>query len=90
MTEPTTQTPATDESYPHGHATPAGEGQPPFMTLVEGLASAGVRFGLTLGKIGLQQASKTLESTAGFLGEVAGRLEKAGEKIHKPEEAPKA
>ncbi len=90
MTE-TTTTPSntSSDSYPHGHATPAGEGQAPFMNLVEGLAQAGLRFGLTLGKIGLQQASKTLESTAGFLGEVAGRLEKVGEKV-KEDQPPKA
>ncbi len=96
MTQPTT-TPETqaNESYPHGHATPADEGQAPFMSLVEGLAQSGLRFGLTLGKIGLQQASKTLESTAGFLGEVAGKLEKAGDKVKgddavKSDETPKA
>jgi hypothetical protein len=82
MTEPTTQ-----NTIDNGQPT---EGQPPFMTLVEGLAAAGVRFGITLGKIGLQQASKTLETTSVFLGEVAGKLEKAGEKIHKTDETPKA
>jgi hypothetical protein len=69
----------TNEAYENGHASPGGPEH--LGAIFGGLAAAGARFGVTLGKIALQHSAKTLETTASFLGVLAEKLGEASEKV---------
>ena len=69
------KTPATD-SYPHGHAFPSSEKLDRVARLVTELGAGWARYGLTLGRLALQQSARALETTSEILGEVATKIEK--------------
>lgn len=54
--------------------------------LVTQLGAGWARYGLTMGRLALQQSARALETTSALLGEVATKLEKvekaAGDKSH--------
>jgi hypothetical protein len=79
-----------DDSYPHGHAEPTAYTADRVAKVVTELGAGWARYGLTLGRLALQQSARTLESTAELLGVIANKVEKASETVQKKvEEAAK-
>jgi hypothetical protein len=76
MTETNTQ------AYPAPeHAQPSAYTADRVARLVTELGAGWARYGLTIGRLALQQSAKTLEKTSEILGAVATKLEsKAAEK----------
>ena len=60
---------------PHAHVSPANEAIDRISKLVGDLASGGARYGLSLGKLALQHSAKSLETTAGFLNDLAAKVD---------------
>jgi len=71
------------DSYPHGHAKPTEYSADRVAKLVTDLGAGWARYGLTLGRLALQQSARTLESTADLLGAIANKVEKASETVQK-------
>ena len=49
--------------------------------LITELGVGWAKYGLTIGRLALQQSARTLESTSELLGEIAVRVEKTGERV---------
>lgn len=74
MTEPTT-------AYPHPpvdptHATPSGMTADRIAKLVTELGVGWAKYGITLGRLALEQSARTLHKTSDLLGVIAERVEK--------------
>ena len=52
--------------------------------LVTQLGAGWARYGLTMGRLALQQSARALETTSELLGEVASKFEKAAAKTDEP------
>ena len=75
------------DNYPHGHAKPTEYNADRVAKLVTDLGAGWARYGLTLGRLALQQSARTLESTADLLGAIASKVEKASENVQKKVES---
>ena len=49
--------------------------------LITELGVGWAKYGLTLGRLALQQSARTLEATSELLAEIAVKVEKTGEKV---------
>lgn len=67
-------------TYPDSqHAQPSSFTADRISRLVTELGAGWARYGITVGRLALQQSARALETTSDFLGDFAKRIEKAAE-----------
>jgi hypothetical protein len=62
--------------YPTGHATPGGLEADNLVKLAAQIGAGWAKYGLTLGRLALNQSARTLETTSELLGALSKKIEK--------------